>query len=371
MWIRKKIAKDREIIEEKIRQEKRKKELEEIKELNEKEIIALSKILEKNESVKLKVISAIEKYEPKIFKSPQHIVAFELILNKQIKCENVLWITDYYKKIMRDYDEASDLNKNEDSEWYYKYQFKRNSRFLEKYEKFSSIDTLYGTYWVLFRKIVIDYYSKIFEDKFDTLFKREDGKYYYQQTCINIFLKSIWDKKDYDMVAKFTCYLMNKGKIRTKNYLLAYDLVYKKLNVKLNQYRTNSEHIKVKEVNNFENGASYTKKDLPVIEAKGLILKNKEVCHYQCIARYQEVKWGEVYSHNGSFYITNKRIMFISDSKTITYPIQSIVQYKFFPDTRLGWALRIYKENQSDNFPILVERAKEIDQIFKVLFNQS
>jgi hypothetical protein len=111
---------------------------------------------------------------------------------------------------------------------------------------------------------------------------------------------------------------------------------------------------------------------LPIVEAKGLILKSKEVCHYHCPAFFHELKMSYVSivkKYNGKLYITNKRIVFISDSKTIKYQIRNILKYTFTYFTDYGWAFYVYKENQSELKPIYVNRAKEIEEVLKELFN--
>ncbi|MHA6261181.1 hypothetical protein ACXYMX_14940 [Sporosarcina sp. CAU 1771] len=114
--------------------------------------------------------------------------------------------------------------------------------------------------------------------------------------------------------------------------------------------------------------------DLQAVEAKGLILKNKEVCHFQCKSYYldREFKYGpEIFTYRGDLYITNKRIVFIGKDKTVTFQNSSIVRYTF-STYETDFELMVFKENQSKFDPIYVslENKEELVEILKRLFNQ-
>lgn len=114
---------------------------------------------------------------------------------------------------------------------------------------------------------------------------------------------------------------------------------------------------------------------LPNLKARGLILKNKEICHFQSNAYIQEFEqiFGppETYKYDGILYITNKRIVFINNPKTITYQNTSIVRVERRDEKNKFFSLHFFKENQTKITPIYVpaNRVSELLDVIKVLFN--
>lgn len=89
------------------------------------------------------------------------------------------------------------------------------------------------------------------------------------------------------------------------------------------------------------------------IETKEIILKKGENCYLDIPAYVTSLKGINIYTDNGRLIVTNKRIVFIGKSKTITYQTNKILKFEILWDyDSTEEILYIYKENQSKLEPI-------------------
>ncbi|ASN69169.1 hypothetical protein 7F23_56 [uncultured Caudovirales phage] len=89
------------------------------------------------------------------------------------------------------------------------------------------------------------------------------------------------------------------------------------------------------------------------IETKEIILKKGEICYLDIPAYVTSLKGINIFTDNGKLLVTNKRIVFIGKSRTITYQTNKILKFEILWDyERTEEILYIYKENQTKLEPI-------------------
>ena len=130
---------------------------------------------------------------------------------------------------------------------------------------------------------------------------------------------------------------------------------------------------------------------LPILETD-LLLKKREVCHYEIPAELIEektkteyiggtsgvsvriskrvyyrvggfkgkrvIKTSKEVTDRGSLYITNKRILFTGEKKTVTYPVNKVVKINKFAD-----AIQFQKESEAKLKYFVVGDQNSIDEI--------
>ncbi|RUL51918.1 restriction endonuclease [Lysinibacillus antri] len=235
-----------------------------------KEVIRYRNRLSANKKATQIIYNFFMKYDPEIFNSSYHIMVFERYLYKIYpNSRMLLWSDGYNTTPYSNNDHSTPYPNNEKirffqpiesfekdiqfrlndktlfkkTERFYKEEFSQLLEIIKSYEEFRSTEIASLTLWLLLREEAIKYYSDIFskryEEKYFNNLSNLDSK-----QCIEIFLKYIWrqDKSSeelIDIIEKkkkstweffytedtntilFTCFLMQKKKIKLNNLLHA------------------------------------------------------------------------------------------------------------------------------------------------------